>query len=461
MIEEGLEKSGERLLPLLREGAALCLLGIGGVSMHALAILCRRRGIRVFGADREQSAHTRRLVREGTAVFVPHAGEEIKRAAAVVCSLAIGEDDADLALARAAGIPVFSRGALLGALMKDYGASIAVSGSHGKSTVTAMLCELLCAAGRDPTVLSGAALCGSEESLRIGGREYLVAEACEYGDSFLSLRPSLSLFLNLEWDHPDYFESEEALVRSFARASMGSGAVLYNADSPLLSRAISLYGQKHTVSVGRGADADYRYAVEEMEEGCATLLFWPPHRPPVRVRLSVIGRFQAENAAMALAAADLLGVPMLLAKEALSRFSGIARRLCPIGLLGKTAVYYDYAHHPTEIRAGLRSLREKCGGPLGVFFRPHTYSRTEALFDGFAAALREADEVFVTEIDGARESAGSVSAEALALAAGGRYLPLERAKAVLSSFGGAALALMGAGDLSSVKEALFSSEKKC
>ncbi len=449
----------ERRELLFSEGARLCFLGIGGVSMHALAHFCLDRGISVFGADRAESARTRRMEALGVRVFIPEAGAAIESASAVICSLALDAGDADVARARRKNIPILTRGELLGTLMEEYAVSVAISGTHGKSTATAMLASVLSDAGKDPSVLSGATLSHTKESYRMGGMDYLVAEACEYGDSFLSLRPSVSLFLNLEWDHPDYFKNEEALMRSFARAAMGSGVVLYSAVSPMLSALIEKYGIKHALSVGREADCDYRYEISSFENGYASLRFDDGRDAPVEVKLSVPGLFQAENAAMVLAAASYLGIRPSVAAEALSRFLGIERRLRRVDGYEAIPLYYDYAHHPTEIRASIETLRQIHGGPITVLFRPHTFSRTAALFSDFAAALSLADRAFVTDIDGAREMGGTVTAEALADAAGGSYLPIEQAAAAVRDAKGVAV-LMGAGDLSGILSALTAEEKK-
>lgn len=444
---------------LFSKDARLCFLGIGGVSMHALAHFCLRRGVYVFGADRTASARTRFLESLGVRVFVPQAGAAVESASAVICTLALDAEDADLVRAKQKNIPILTRGELLGALMEEYSLSVAISGTHGKSTVTAMLASVLTAAGRNPSVLSGAALSETDACYRMGGMEYLVAEACEYGDSFLSLRPSVSLFLNLEWDHPDYFKNEEALMRSFARAAMGSGVVLYSAASPLLSALIERYGIKNALSVGCDADCDYRYEILSDENGYVALRFDDSREEPCTVKLSVPGRFQAQNAAMVLAAASYLGVRPLAAVQALSRFSGIERRLFCIGTYERIPLYYDYAHHPTEIRASIETLRQMHGTPITVLFRPHTFSRTAALFADFASALSLADRVFVTDIDGARETGGAVSAQALATAARGIYVPLEQAISIVRASEDVTV-LMGAGDLSYVLAALTEAQEK-
>ncbi len=442
----------ERRALIFSEGARLCFLGIGGVSMYALAALCHTHGVYVLGADRTENERIRALRQLGIRVFVPEAGAAVESATAVVCSLALDENAPDLARARAKKIPVLTRGELLGTLMEAYTVSLAVSGTHGKSTVTAALSDIFSAAGKNPTVLAGERLPRSNESYLFGGRDYLIAEACEYGDSFLSLRPSLSLFLNLEWDHPDYFSSEAALVRSFARAAMGSGAVLCCSDSPLLVKMVEGYGIKNAILVGRRAEDDYRYEILSYENARVKLRFYPLGESPITASLSVPGRFQAQNAAMALAAASYAGIPASTAAAALSAFGGIHRRLSLLDNRGAYPIYYDYAHHPTEIRAGIEALRDLHAAPITVFFRPHTFSRTAALFDGLAAALSTADRVFVTDIDGAREVGGAVSAQALAEAAGGTYLPLSRAASYLQVSDGP-LVLMGAGDLSEVLSA--------
>ena len=440
----------ERNSVLLGEGARLCFLGIGGIGMSALAAICASRGIFVFGADAKENERTRALSEMGIRVFCPMVGEEIFRATAVVCSLAIPEDHPDVRLARAAGIPIFTRGALLGALMAESALSVAVSGSHGKSTVTAMLAAVMTAAGKNPTVAAGALLPSSGESCIVGGKDLFLAEACEYGDSFLSLRPSVSLFLNLEWDHPDYFPSEAALMRSFARAADRSGVVLYSAESSLLSQMVERYGIKNALSVGRDASCDFRYEIEAYERARATVRFDSGKVAPFSVPLSVEGRFQAQNAAMVLAAASYLSLPQDAVMGALSSFSGIPRRLTCIHRTAERTVYYDYAHHPTEMIAGIEALRDLYQAPITVVFRPHTFSRTEALFSAFAAALRKADRAIVTDVDGAREQGSSDLSARLAEASGGRYVPLAGIPKALEDVNGGVIVLMGAGDFTSV-----------
>ena len=459
MIESKKYGSIRRRELLFGEGTRLCLLGIGGISMYALAALCQALGIFVFGADRTDNERAQALREKGIRVFVPEAGAAVESATAVVCSLALDESASDVTRARKKGIPILTRGELLGALMEDYTVSVAVSGSHGKSTVTAALGAVLSAAGKDPTVLAGERLPKSKDSYRLGAREVLIAEACEYGDSFLSLSPSLSLFLNLEWDHPDYFPSEEALMRSFARAAMQSGVVLYSSESPLLAQMVERYGIKNALSVGAFAEDDFRYEIVSYEEARATVRFCSGKDASITVPLSMPGRFQAQNAAMVLAAASYLGIPLSVAGNALSHFDGIYRRLFRISESPTRPIYYDYAHHPTEIRAGIATVRDLHGMPVTVLFRPHTFSRTAALFDDFAAALATADRVFVTDTDGARETQDDTSAQALAEAAGGRYLPLANAAAQLPKHEGA-FVLMGAGDFSSVLAALDLNAKK-
>ncbi len=440
----------ERRELLFSKGAHICFLGIGGVSMHALAHFCLARGIYVFGADKKENSYTRRLEDIGVRVFRPEAGAAIENASAVVCSLALDEENADVLRARAKNIPILTRGELLGALMEEYTLSIAVSGSHGKSTVTAMLASVLVAASKEPSVLSGASLPRAEESFRIGGKEYLVAEACEYGDSFLSLRPSVSVLMNLEADHPDYFPTEDALMRSFARFCMGSGIVFYGASSPSLTALIERYGIQNALSVGCASTCDYRYEVTALEKGYAALRFSDRKCAPVALKLSVPGRFQAENAAMVMAVASYLGISPSVSAAALAEFAGIERRLCRIGSWKKIPLYYDYAHHPTEIRATIQTIRQMHGAPITVLFRPHTFSRTAALFSDFASALSEADRVLITDIDGARENGGSVCAEDLASAAGGTYVPLAQAADMLCEVREGCAVIMGAGELQTV-----------
>lgn len=430
-----------RSLPIL-------FVGIGGIFMRSLAEYAARLGYPVYGCDREESPAVDALRAAGIFVTTRHAAENARGAGLLVYTLAVREDTPELLYAREHRIPAVSRAEFFGALMPHFHTRIGISGSHGKSGTTAKLATVFRLAGRRPTVFCGATLpCGSPWVC--GDEETLIYEACEYRDSFLHFFPTLSVFLNLELDHPDYFRDLDAITRSFLAAADRSPVTVLNADDENL-RAVAEKTGSRVVLFGEGEAFDFGYRVREVSHGYVTFRAYEGGEALGDVTLGVAGRFQAVNATATIAAARLSGIPFSYLQAALVKDTGISRRLERLGTFCGRPVYYDYAHHPTEIRAVIRTVREMTGGEVTVIFSPHTYSRTVALFSEFAAALREAAFCILTPITSARETPmPGVTSEALARAVGECALALPAVDAVpyARTHTRGAILLLGAGDL--------------
>lgn len=419
--------------------------------MSALAALTRRLGVRVSGSDREESKTLRDLVSLGVDARVGHFPETVSGAALVVYSLAVKDDDPELRRAADEGILTVSRAEYLGALMLRYGTRIGVSGSHGKSTVTAMLGRIFSMSYRHPTVLSGAPL-SNNSSYLFGGEDVLIYEACEYRGAFLSFSPSIALILNVDFDHPDCYASLGEIEDAFVSSSEGAALSVVNIDSEAALRVYQrIKGRK--ISVGKSMSATYRYEIV-VDNPCPTFNIYHMGAWVAALTLSVIGEHSAANATAAFAVASEYGIAQRSIRSSLECFSGIARRAELVGKFNGCPVYYDYAHHPSEIRASIEALRKLHPGKITVVFKPHTYTRTMALFSDFVSSLSLADRVILTEIYPARESPiPNVTSERLAEEIGGRasFSADSSVFDALSDTREGTIVLMGAGNMDEIK----------
>lgn len=446
----------ERLGQLLRDCRTVHFIGAGGVSMCSLAEIALREGLRVTGSDRTDSERLGRLRRLGADIHIGHSAEWIRGADAVIYTVAIGEENPEYLAAWQAGLPLISRADYLGYLMLRYRTRIGVAGMNGKSTTTAMCAQILLAGG-DPTVLCGAELPSlGGACCRIGeGREQMVFEACEYRDSFLDFNPTLAVLLNIGMDHVDYFHSMEQLRTSFLRFAERTGpegCVLANAEDPELMRALEPY-RGRLCTFGTGRTADFRAAEVTARRGCRQFVFCRKEEPVCRISLRQPGGFQVVNALAAASAAFLSGASPQEIAQGLSSFCGVHRRMEYRGSLNGAAVYDDYAHHPTAIRATLAGARELGFRRVLCAYQPHTYSRTAGLFREFARAFDDCDRVYFADIYAARErNESGVSSRRLAEAVGRHAvycgaLP-DLADRLCSDAGpGDLLLIMGAGDI--------------
>lgn len=430
--------------------------GVGGVGMSSLFRLSRHFGISATGSDRARGEYFDSLLFEGESVECAGDGDGHlpDGTELLVYSLAIDECDRELNEARRLGIPTVSRAEYLAALATCFDNTVAVSGSHGKSTVTAMLAHILEHAGKNPTVLSGASL-SHGGNCRIGSLDHLVFESCEYKDSFLLPRPNLAVFLNIELDHVDWFKSLDEISSSFLNAMNRAGRAIVNIDDREIAKNVrKLYTPP--VTFGKSSDADYR--IVTVSSSPRALRFSLEHRGKSLgdITLSMIGAFNIYNAAAATVAAMECGVSFEECRAALSSFSGIGRRLEKIGCFNGRAVYYDYAHHPTEIAEGIKAVKSDTGGAVTVIFGPHTYSRTKGLWSGFVNSLCMAENVILTEISAIRESKiEDISSARLAKECGAEVAAsAPELRALLAATDGAII-IMGAANMDWVKQALI------
>ena len=380
--------------------------GIGGINMSSLALITRKRGIRVGGSDRTRSSLTERLEAEGIEISYKHDASNIEGYGILVYTVAISEDNPEYRAAIEKGIPCISRADYMGYLMVDYKRRIGVSGMHGKSTCTSMCAQTLILANTDPTVLSGAELAAMGGAYRIGSDGYFLFEACEYMDSFLDFNPTVSVILNIEMDHVDYFKDMGHIKSSFlkfARLSGSCGVCVANYDSKNVRDALTEY-EGETIWFGLSDKADVR-AVNIFEDtgyyGFDIIAFG---EELCSVKMNVGGYHNIYNALATAAALCVSGISGEDIKRGLEAFTGAARRMEYKGSISGARVFDDYGHHPTEVRATLAGAREMTEGRLFCVFQSHTYSRTAALLGEFAEALNIADRVVITDIYAARET---------------------------------------------------------
>lgn len=387
--------------------------------MSPLAEILLKMGHRVSGSDQKPGAVTERLVDLGATIFSGHqAGNLSESLTTLVYSSAISSDNEELVHARTRGIPVVKRAEILADLMRlKFG--IGVAGSHGKTTTTSMIGAILTSAALDPTVVVGGIIKGQGSGGRFGSGQFLVAEADESDRSFLCLQPTIAVVTNIDHEHMNAYESFEDLKGSFHRyvsavPFYGLG-VFCSEDAHCLELSESFNGRKVTYGFGGNVD----YAATNLQASRAGYSFEVLSRRGTlgEIQLPLIGRHFVLNSLAAIAVGLECEVPFERIQLALKNFTGVKRRLEVIGEERGVTVINDYAHHPTEIRAALSAVRDSWGqdiNKLRVFFEPHRYSRTRDSFEDFANSFGAADEVVISEIYGAGESAlEGVSAEKL------------------------------------------------
>lgn len=450
IFHSGIDRSIIRKVCMKRNGR-IHFVGIGGVGMYSLTVLMREKGFSVSGSDSRESVLTKELKGRGVDIRIGFAPELSVSADLVVYTLAVSEDHPDVIAAESGNIPTASRAELLGSLMEEYSVRLGISGSHGKSTVTAMTDSILRAAGRSPTTVIGASLCDTGLPLRVGNRETLIYEACEYKDSFLRFSPTASVYTSLELDHTDYFKNIDALQGSFLQSMSACPLSVISLDDGNLRELSRVHKGKRVTYGETGGDITADFT--RREAGRYSLKIRHASGVTPEILLNIPARYNAKNALSAAALALSVGIDEDAVCAGLSGFSGISRRMEYIGESNGTPVYYDYAHHPTEIAAAIDGLREACGLSVTVIFRPHTFSRTRAFLSELANALSRADNIILLDVDPVRESfEAGVSSAVLAKRIGkGACVAEESAAAALSlSRGNSAVVLMGAGEVDKV-----------
>lgn len=374
-------------------------IGINGVSMSGLAKWCVSSGISAEGSDKKHSPETDKLKALGIYVAVPGAENEIGGQDIVVYTSALGEKDAELIAAEKQGVPIVKRSEFLSAVMDLYKTKIAVSGSHGKTTVTAMLWEIFERAGKNPAVFLGGDY-GERGNFRPGGKDrgVVIAEACEYKKNFLDLNPDVKVVLNVDDDHLESFGGRAEEIAAFRKFADGGLSVI-NADD---------YGARQTInenSVTFGMNCPARYEGRNLrsENGRYKFTLYENGEKAGDIKLREGGKYNAVNALAAAAVSRLLGISFSCVKDGIENFTGVNRRNERIGDLFGLPAYADYAHHPSEIKALLSRYGEE-GKKPAVIFQPHTYSRTRILMKEFITVLSGVDKLIIYKTYPARES---------------------------------------------------------
>ena len=376
-------------------------MGIGGAGMSALALLARRRGVSVTGCDTDLSGAAD-LIAYGIPVAASHDPAHVAQARAVVVTAAVPTDHPELAAARANRIPVIPRKEALGALCAGR-ETVALSGTHGKTTTTVMTTEALAAAGLEPTGLAGGRVGTWGGNARVGADRVFVVEADEYDQAFLALQPSVAVVNNVEADHLECYGSVAALEDAFVEFASRAEVAIIGADDPGARRIAARLAGMRVVTFGVAEDATARLTQIEQLPGRTSARVRVGHREHTIV-LQVPGLHNLRNATAALLVAHELGADLGAALDALARFTGVGRRFERVGAARGIEIVDDYAHHPTEVAATLEAARQAFPGRrLVAVFQPHLYSRTQQHGDALGAALGAADIAVVTEIYAARE----------------------------------------------------------
>lgn len=400
---------------LIASARHIHMIGIGGSGMCPLAEILHSKGYILTGSDNNESDPLKRIRKLGIPVHMGHSAENINGAELIVYSAAISQDNPELAAAREKGIPTVERSYLLGALTRHFDNVVGVCGTHGKTTVTSMLTQILIMADKDPTAVIGGRLPLIESNGIAGESDIMVCEACEFVDTFLKLSPDIAVLLNIDNDHLDYFGTMENLTASFGKfVGMAGRAVIFNGDDALVQRAVeNAPGEKITF----GMDKTNRYYAEHVQPGPVGMEFDLMENGACRIHLSlqIPGAHNVYNAMAAAAAALYLGVAPEQITQALACFHGAGRRFEMLGRFDGVTLADDYAHHPTELKATLTAAKNMDCRRVIAVFQPFTFSRTALLLDDFVQALSIADKVVLTPIMGSREqNTYGVSSEQIA-----------------------------------------------
>ncbi|GHT84038.1 UDP-N-acetylmuramate--L-alanine ligase [Bacteroidia bacterium] len=382
-------------------------IGIGGVSMSGLAEILLHQGFTVSGSDMKESPLTDKLVDLGVQVSYGQRASNLTAGIdLIVYTAAISKDNPELIAAIEKNIPLLSRAELLGQIMQNYELPIAVSGTHGKTTTTSMISHILLEGGLDPTISVGGILQGIHGNIRVGESEHFIMEACEYTDSFLHFFPKISIILNIEADHLDYFKDIDQIRRSFrlfAEKLPPDGTLIINSDTPRYHAIIEdLPCEVMTYALDNPADYT-AVNITYDKKGLPTFDCLKNQKLIGTFSLKVPGRHNVSNALAAIATGQKLGLDTVTIQQGFLSFTGTDRRFQYKGEIGGITVIDDYAHHPTEIIATLSCAKNYPHKTLWCVFQPHTYTRTHALLHDFAEALLLADKVILCDIYAARE----------------------------------------------------------
>lgn len=379
-------------------------IGIGGSGMCPIAGILHHKGYNISGSDNYISDTLQRIINKGIKVYTQHNSQNVENAELVVYSAAIKDDNVEKIAAVKKGIPCIERSVMLGLLCSKYKNTIAVAGTHGKTTTTAMITQILTMAQKDPTAIIGGKLPFINGNSRLGNSDTIVCEACEYVDSFLQITPSIAVITNVDADHLDYFGNIENVIKSFNKFALKATNLLVingddknsvlatkNADVPIIT-----FGESKE-------NAYYAENISEANVAFPSFTLMKNGKKVIDIELSVPGKYNIHNAVAAAAVTHHLNVDDNIIKKALHEFKGVHRRFEVLGKQNGITVADDFAHHPTEITSVLTAASKMGFNRVIAVFQPHTYSRTATFLNEFADALSIADITVLSEILAVRE----------------------------------------------------------
>lgn len=390
---------------LLENVKKIHFVGIGGSGMSPLAEILFARGYALTGSDHGESDNLNRIRALGIPVTMGHAPENIDGADMVVYTAAVPADNPELVAARDRGIPVVERAKLLGWISRQFGNTVAVAGTHGKTTSTSMLCQILLEAGTDPSIFIGGRLPKLNANGHAGTNDTMVCEACEFKDHYLEMTPAIGIILNVDADHLDYFGDLEGVKRSFRRfAEQTTGAVIYNGDDRNTVDALAGLTGKKLISFGLGdGNAWQAKNIRTVRGAYGVYDLWHNGERLGEIELGVPGEHNIVNSLAVAAAAELCGMTFAEIDAGIRAFHGAGRRFEFLGTYAGVTVADDYAHHPTEIAATIGAAKKLEHRQVWAVFQPFTFSRTARHLAEFADALALADHAVVSDIMGSRE----------------------------------------------------------
>lgn len=389
---------------LLKKVKRIHFIGIGGSGMCPLAEILFSEGYELSGSDNNETDTLARVRNMGVRVILGQKAENIEGAEMIIYTAAILPDNPELVAALSSGIPTFERADLLGAITRMYSDCYCVCGTHGKTTVSSMLTQIMIQCGRDPSAVIGGKLPLIQSSGRVGKTENMVCEACEFKDHFLKLAPDIAVILNVDADHLEYFKNIENIIKSFNKFSeMATKALVINGDDANTLKAVEGVSGKDIITFGLDKKNDFYADNIEIVRAFAHFDVYKNGEKQGRAELKVPGRHNVYNALAAIAAADYNGIAIPDAIASVQQFGGACRRFEVLAKTHGLTIVDDYAHHPAELKVTLEAAMQMEYHQVWAVFQPFTYSRTKELMDDFAEVLQIPDRCVMTEIMGSRE----------------------------------------------------------
>ena len=380
-------------------------IGIGGISMSGLAFICLNLGYKVSGSDSASSYMTDKLTANGANIFIGHSASNIDNSYdLVVYTAAIRADNEELLAAQSNNIKTIDRAHFLGDLMKKYDNSIAISGTHGKTSTTSMLSTIYNYASLNPTILVGGNLNIINGNVQVGDSEYFITEACEYVDSFLSFYPKYEIILNIEADHLDYFKDINHIINSFERFASNlkpDGKIIANGDDENVRKALENF--KNVVYFGSNLNNDFIITNISLNNDFSSFELKNGDTNLGEFKIQTHGIHNIFNSTSAIICSYIDGIDIDSIKNAIWTYTGVGRRFEFKGEKSGIRIYDDYAHHPSEIKATLSAIKPIEKNNLFVVFQPHTFTRTKLLLDEFSSSFQDCDYIIISDIYASRE----------------------------------------------------------